>query len=152
SGDGRYLGDRIPWKGTAGDLFLQVQFPLHSGRIAGLPGRIFISAMGLLVALLSATGVIIWWQKRSASILVARRAVRAATPPMTATRHPGTTMMLSTLACALAFGAQTPALAQSAPQTIAGVVQDEQGARVPGAMVTVKAGTLTRETHADADG
>jgi uncharacterized iron-regulated membrane protein len=71
--DGRYLGERIPWQGTAGDLFLQLQFPLHSGRIAGLPGRIFISFMGLLVALLSTTGVVIWWQKRSASLVVASR-------------------------------------------------------------------------------
>jgi uncharacterized iron-regulated membrane protein len=71
--DGRYLGDRIPWTGTAGDLFLQVQFPLHSGRIAGVPGRIFISFMGLVVAMLSATGVVIWWQKRSASMLIAGR-------------------------------------------------------------------------------
>ena len=50
--DGRYLGDYLPWKGTGGDLFLQLQFPIHSGRIAGLPGRIFISFIGLVVALL----------------------------------------------------------------------------------------------------
>ena len=33
-----------------GRIFLQMQFPLHSGRIVGLPGRILISAMGLVVA------------------------------------------------------------------------------------------------------
>jgi uncharacterized iron-regulated membrane protein len=54
--------------GTAGDIFLQVQFPLHSGRIAGLPGRILISAMGLAVAILSVTGVVIWLRKRSARL------------------------------------------------------------------------------------
>lgn len=43
---------------------MQAQFPLHSGRILGLPGRIFISVMGLLVATLSVTGVIIWQKKR----------------------------------------------------------------------------------------
>ena len=37
------------------------------------PGGIFISFMGLFVALLSATGVVIWWQKRSASMLIASR-------------------------------------------------------------------------------
>ncbi len=63
-GDGRYLGNYIPWKGTAGDLFLQVQFPLHSGRILGIPGRIVISFMGLAVAALSVTGVVIWYRKR----------------------------------------------------------------------------------------
>jgi uncharacterized iron-regulated membrane protein len=73
SADGRYLGEFLPWTGTAGDLFLQLQFPVHSGRVAGVPGRIFISFMGLAVALLSATGVVIWWQKRSASMLALSR-------------------------------------------------------------------------------
>lgn len=62
--DGKYLGDRQPWSGTAADIFLQAQFPLHSGRILGLPGRILISAMGIVVAMLSITGVVIWWRKR----------------------------------------------------------------------------------------
>lgn len=65
-GNGALLGDRQPWKGTAADIFVQAQFPLHSGRILGLPGRILISAMGLVVAMLSVTGVIIWLRKRSA--------------------------------------------------------------------------------------
>lgn len=69
--DGGLLGDRQPWKGTAADIFVQAQFPLHSGRILGLPGRILISCMGLVVAMLSATGVLIWWRKRGA-----RRATR----------------------------------------------------------------------------
>jgi len=85
SADARYLGDRVPWQGTAGDIFLQVQFPLHSGRIAGIPGRILISCLGLVVALLSTTGVVIWWQKRSASMVIASRASRKAlaSPPTT---------------------------------------------------------------------
>ncbi|MEC8428168.1 MAG: PepSY-associated TM helix domain-containing protein [Pseudomonadota bacterium] len=60
---GEYLGDFIPWRGTAADLFVQAQFPVHSGRILGLPGRILISAMGLIVAMLSITGLIIWMRK-----------------------------------------------------------------------------------------
>ena len=63
--DGRYLGDRQPWKGTAADIFLQAQFPLHSGRILGLPGRILISVMGLVVAMLSVTGYVVWWRKHT---------------------------------------------------------------------------------------
>lgn len=66
--DGRYLGDRVPWVGTAGDIFLQVQFPLHSGRILGMPGRILSSLMGIVVATLSVTGVVIWWRKRRARV------------------------------------------------------------------------------------
>jgi uncharacterized iron-regulated membrane protein len=65
--DGRYLGERQPWKGTAADIFVQAQFPVHSGRILGLPGRILISLMGIVVAVLSVTGVVIWWKKRRAA-------------------------------------------------------------------------------------
>ncbi|MBX3661968.1 MAG: PepSY domain-containing protein [Burkholderiales bacterium] len=64
--DGRTLGDRVPWDGTAADVFVQLQFPLHSGRIAGIPGRILISLMGIIVAMLSVTGVVIWARKRRA--------------------------------------------------------------------------------------
>jgi len=45
---------------------VQAQFPVHSGRILGLPGRILISVMGLVVAMLSVTGVVIWLRKRKA--------------------------------------------------------------------------------------
>ncbi|RZA06895.1 MAG: PepSY domain-containing protein [Moraxellaceae bacterium] len=61
---GAYLGGTIPGQGTAGDIFMQLQFPLHSGRIIGIPGRIIITVMGLAVAMLSVTGVIIWARKR----------------------------------------------------------------------------------------
>ncbi len=65
-------GERLPWVGTAADIFVQAQFPLHSGRILGLPGRILISFMGVVVAALSVTGIVIWLKKRKAR--VARRA------------------------------------------------------------------------------
>lgn len=82
--NGHYLGDQQPWKGTAADLFVQAQFPLHSGRILGLPGRILVSVMGLGTAILSVTGVVIWWRKRAA---YARREQRqeVQSPAMTAT-------------------------------------------------------------------
>jgi len=70
--DGRLLGDRQPWTGTAADIFLQAQFPMHSGRILGLPGRILISAMGIAVAVLAVTGVVIWHRKRRARVAVRR--------------------------------------------------------------------------------
>lgn len=62
--DGRVLGAHEPWQGTAADIFVQAQFPVHSGRILGLPGRVLVSALGLVVAMLSVTGVVIWWRKR----------------------------------------------------------------------------------------
>lgn len=55
--------------GKAGDKFMDWQFPLHTGQILGLPGRILICLAGVLVLVLSITGVIVWWRK-----LQARRA------------------------------------------------------------------------------
>lgn len=62
--DGRVLGNRKPWTGTAADIFVQAQFPVHSGRILGVPGRALVSLMGLMMAALSVTGVYIWYKKR----------------------------------------------------------------------------------------
>lgn len=75
--DGQALGGKIPGTGSAGDIFLQAQFPLHSGRILGLTGRILISLLGLVVAMLSVTGVIIWTRKRRARV-VANAAMQTA--------------------------------------------------------------------------
>ena len=75
---GTLLGARVPGEGSAGDLFMQLQFPLHSGRIAGVPGRVLVSLLGLLVATLSITGVVIWARKRIAKGRTAR--ARALSP------------------------------------------------------------------------
>ena len=74
--DGSLQGGRVPWEGTAADIFMQLQFPLHSGRIAGLPGRILLSIMGLAVAILSITGIIVWFKKRGSRMSLARSGVR----------------------------------------------------------------------------
>lgn len=70
------VGDKVPVHGSAGDVFMQAQLPLHSGRILGTPGRVAMSAMGVLVAVLSMTGVVIWVRKRRA-----RRAAELAAQP-----------------------------------------------------------------------
>ena len=44
-------------------LFLRPQFPLHSGQVAGFPGRIILCLTGFVIAVLSSTGVVIWWKK-----------------------------------------------------------------------------------------
>src|SRR5690554_305735 len=66
--DGRFLGDYLPWRGSAADIFVQLQFPLHSGRILGFPGRVLMSLMGLMVAMLSFTGIVIWVRKRKSRL------------------------------------------------------------------------------------
>lgn len=64
---GKVLAAEMIGRGSAGDVFLQAQYPLHSGRILGLGGRILVSATGLVVALLSVTGILIWLRKRRAA-------------------------------------------------------------------------------------
>ncbi len=77
---GTPAGRQLPGRGSAGDLFMQAQFPLHSGRIAGLAGRVVISATGLAVAMLSVTGLAIWLKKararRRAAALAGRQPAR----------------------------------------------------------------------------
>ncbi|SEC79832.1 PepSY-associated TM helix domain-containing protein [Pseudomonas anguilliseptica] len=70
---GALAGTQIPGTGSAGDIFMQAQFPLHSGRILGMPGRILVSLLGLVVAMLSLTGIVIWAKKRRSRVLSERR-------------------------------------------------------------------------------
>ncbi|MDO9322541.1 MAG: PepSY-associated TM helix domain-containing protein [Pseudomonas sp.] len=70
---GALAGSQIPGTGSAGDIFMQAQFPLHSGRILGMPGRILVSLLGLLVAMLSLTGIVIWAKKRRSRVLSDQR-------------------------------------------------------------------------------
>lgn len=74
---GDLVGGRVPLEGTAADIFMQLQFPLHSGRIAGVPGRVVLSILGVVVAMLSLTGIVIWFKKRQARIVSAHRSRKA---------------------------------------------------------------------------
>lgn len=80
--DGHIISSNRPWHGTAADVFAQLQLPLHGGRILGMPGRIMMSALGLVVAMLSITGIVIWARKLRSRRLQARREreARAAAP------------------------------------------------------------------------
>jgi uncharacterized iron-regulated membrane protein len=78
--NGQLAGEVVPWRGTLADIFVQLQFPLHSGRILGLPGRILVSAAGLVIAILSITGIAIWWKKLRISRLVTRSDNQAGRP------------------------------------------------------------------------
>jgi uncharacterized iron-regulated membrane protein len=80
--DGSVLGEEVPWAGTAGDVFLQLQFPIHSGRIFGTAGRVAISVFGVVVAILSATGIVIWLKKRAGRQYAAQQRALAAGLPL----------------------------------------------------------------------
>lgn len=73
--DGHVYAAEVPGHGTAGDVFMQAQFPLHSGRMFGLIGRIGVSLLGLVIATLSVTGVLLWLRKR-----IGKRRVTLADP------------------------------------------------------------------------
>jgi uncharacterized iron-regulated membrane protein len=64
-------------QGRLADIYAGMQYQLHSGRILGWPGRILVCLAGLAVAMLSVTGIVIWWRKRSARRLTRRRHAKA---------------------------------------------------------------------------
>ena len=64
--DGRIVGDFHPVSGSAADVVMAWQFPLHSGKALGWPGRLIILLAGGATATLSITGYALWWRKRTA--------------------------------------------------------------------------------------
>ncbi|MBM4127113.1 MAG: PepSY domain-containing protein [Nitrospira sp.] len=48
-------------------------YALHMANVFGLPYRILVCVMGLVVTMLSVTGVYIWWKKRRSRLVAARR-------------------------------------------------------------------------------
>ncbi|WP_249679708.1 PepSY-associated TM helix domain-containing protein [Pseudomonas abieticivorans] len=61
--DGSLLGQEIAGQGTLGERFYRLQLPIHGGRIIGFTGQVLISILGVVIAVLSGTGVYIWWRK-----------------------------------------------------------------------------------------
>lgn len=49
---------------SAGETFLDWQWPLHSGQAFGLPGRLMVFLSGLACPVIYVTGVLMWWRKR----------------------------------------------------------------------------------------
>lgn len=56
----------LPTGQYAGNTVTSWLVALHEGNVFGLPYRIFVCVFGVCVAILSITGVIIWWKKRQA--------------------------------------------------------------------------------------
>ena len=74
---GEILDVRAPdTRRSAGETFLDWQWPLHSGQAFGWPGRILIFLCGLACPVIYATGVIRWWQKRQAKVKNPRHPAR----------------------------------------------------------------------------
>ncbi|MEM9594339.1 MAG: PepSY-associated TM helix domain-containing protein [Acidobacteriota bacterium] len=62
-GSGEVVGDSHRAVGSAGDVFVALQFPLHSGKILGWPGRILIALTGLVICALVITGFVLWLRR-----------------------------------------------------------------------------------------
>lgn len=67
--DGRLLLFDPPVPDNAADAVSAWLDMLHLAQVFGLPYRILVSATGMLVVVLSVTGVLVWTRKRSARIL-----------------------------------------------------------------------------------
>lgn len=66
AGTGKVVDVYIPLGKTSGDTFTTWIRTLHMADCWGLPFKIFISVMGMVVSMLSVTGFIIWFRKRQA--------------------------------------------------------------------------------------
>lgn len=79
--DSAVLAEHSLREGSAGNVFIGWQLPLHSGQAFGTAGRILVLVSGVLPLLLVVTGLVIWLKKRKVE---ARRSAvpRAATAPV----------------------------------------------------------------------
>jgi uncharacterized iron-regulated membrane protein len=75
--DGALLSDRHRTEGSAGDVFLAWQYPLHSGKAFGAIGRFIIFVSGIVLTVLCVTGIMIWLRKRSARTRRKTKAIQA---------------------------------------------------------------------------
>ncbi|MDY7026052.1 MAG: PepSY-associated TM helix domain-containing protein [Pseudomonadota bacterium] len=65
-------------QGGLGDTVTEWLIAFHTADVWGLPFRIFVTILGLVIAMLSVTGVIIWWRKFKARRRAAAKKARAA--------------------------------------------------------------------------
>ena len=76
---GALISLELPVGEHSGNTISAWLYGLHMGDVFGLPYRIFVCALGLVITMLSVTGIYIWWKKRRARKLSkAHRGVAAA--------------------------------------------------------------------------
>ena len=73
---GKLVGLSLPRGQNAGSTLNSWIFALHMAKVWGLPFRIFITVVGILIAMLSITGVYIWLKKRNARRFSQEKSVR----------------------------------------------------------------------------
>ncbi|MEM9532003.1 MAG: PepSY-associated TM helix domain-containing protein [Pseudomonadota bacterium] len=80
---GEYFGQFLTVGEAAGDTVTEWILSLHMAAVWGLPYRIFVTLLGIVVAVVSATGVLIWWRKRRARVAASERRSRKLSRPLT---------------------------------------------------------------------
>jgi len=73
---GKFAGINIPTGQNAGTSLNSWIFALHMVMIWGMPFKIFVCVVGILIAMVSITGVYIWLKKRRARRLSQERRIR----------------------------------------------------------------------------
>ncbi|MXV43713.1 hypothetical protein GS501_01405 [Saccharibacter sp. 17.LH.SD] len=63
----------LPGKGKLADTIIQLQGPWHSGHLLGMTGRILIFLSGIITALLSITGILIFLRKKNIWIVKTKK-------------------------------------------------------------------------------
>jgi len=62
--DGRLLGIQVPTGQRAGNTFSSWIVALHVASVFGLPWKIAVCLIGIVLVAITLTGVLIWWRKR----------------------------------------------------------------------------------------
>jgi uncharacterized iron-regulated membrane protein len=78
---GALHGFHAPTGGKSGDTATEWLLALHMANVFGLPYRLLVFVAGIAIALLSVTGLVIWWKKRRARRHAARPVTRSASAP-----------------------------------------------------------------------
>ena len=89
---GRVIGVSVPGSRPAGDVVSTWLLYLHEARVGGRPYDVLLAATGILIALLSVTGLVIWWKKRKARVgrgVRPHRPTAPGRPDSRPPRHPG---------------------------------------------------------------
>jgi len=76
----RYSGLAIAIFLVAASLTAPLMLPIHGGRIAGFAGGVPMMAAGLVIVLLSITGIVLWREKRGARRYAGGRTGTGAVP------------------------------------------------------------------------
>lgn len=66
---GDLINTILPTGQYSGNTVTNWLFALHMASVWGLPYRVLVCLVGLVVAMLSVTGIVIWWRKRKARVV-----------------------------------------------------------------------------------